>query len=615
MCGFVGYINEPGVSKSAIKEMADRIYHRGPDDEGFFQDEFVSMGFRRLSIIDLDHGRQPLSNQEETLILTFNGEIYNYQSLRKELQELGYVFQTEVDSEVLVHGYAAWGTELLQKIRGMFAFVIYDRKAQKLFGARDHFGIKPMYYYKKDNTFLWGSEIKAFYGHPNFKPVLNEALLPTHFSFEYIPTDETLFEHVFKLNPGHYFEYQADTLSIHRYYKFRFEPEADMTLEEATEEIKAVVTESVQKHMIADVEVGSFLSSGIDSSYILNEAAKLTDVQSFSLGFDDPKISELPWAEQFAKEIGQKNTPIVIDDEDFFGAIPKVMYYMDEPLSNPSAIQLYFLSQETSKHVKVALSGEGADEFFGGYNTYLEAETFEKYEKRVPLAIRKQLANMVKPLPHFHGRRFILRGSQPLKERYYRINYVFNQNERDQLLKNNQYNAPASLKVAQLFDEVADQDQVTQMQHFDIYGWLAYDILHKADRMSMANSLEVRTPLVDKEVARVAKKLPVHLRVNNGETKVAWRRASVSDLPERIVNREKLGFPSPLATWLTWDKYQALLSEAFHSEVAEQFFNIQYLEQLLEDQKKGIANMQKLLTIYTFIKWYEVYFVLDGKMP
>ncbi|MGY3703322.1 asparagine synthase (glutamine-hydrolyzing) [Vagococcus martis] len=611
MCGFVGYMNQPGIDPTVIKKMADRIVHRGPDDEGFYQDDAISMGFRRLSIIDLNHGQQPMTNQTNTKVLTFNGEIYNYVELREELQELGYEFKTEVDSEVLIHGYDAWKEGLLDRIRGMYAFVIYDSETGEVFGARDHFGIKPLYYFKNEDTFMWASEIKAFLDHPSFVKELNEELLPIHLSFEYIPSDETLFKNVYKVNPGHYFKFKDNDLEVNEYYHFTFEEEKKMTMDEAKRDIIETVDESVKKHMIADVEVGSFLSSGIDSSYILNEASQDRDIQSFSLGFEDKNISELEWAQEFAKEIDQKNTAIMINDDDFFGIIPKAMYHMDEPLSNPSAIQLYFLSKETSKHVKVALSGEGADEFFGGYNTYLEAGTFRKYEKFTTRNMRQLFAQTAKRLPHFHGRRFLIRGAQDISERYYRVNYVFNEAERNDLLKNTRYNKSSSLYVKDLFDEAKSKDDVTKMQHFDIHGWLAYDILHKADRMSMANSLEVRTPLVDKEVAEIAKRMPTDTRVDmkNGVTKIAWREASEAKLPDRIVNREKLGFPSPLASWLKEDKYQEMLKEAFNSDIAEKFFNVDYLNRLLEEQKQGIANMQKIFTIYTFIVWYQVYFI------
>ncbi len=358
MCGFVGYVNQTNVNKDTIKSMADRIKHRGPDDEAYFQDEHVSMGFRRLSIIDLAHGRQPMQNNTKTKVLTFNGEIYNYKTVRQELKDLGYEFKTDVDSEVLIHGYDAWGPELLQKLRGMFAFVIYDAEKQEVFGARDHFGIKPLYYYDDGAAFLWASEIKAFLDHPNFKKEFNEELLPIHLSFEFIPSKETMFRNVYKLLPGTYFLHKNGKTETHTYFKFNYDHiDESQTVEDDAKKIRQIVKDSVDAHMIADVEVGSFLSSGIDSSYVLAEAAKLKPIQSFSLGFKDSKYSELSYSTEFAKEIHQKNTPLYMDGDDYFDILPTIMYYMDEPLSNPSAMQLFYLSKGTRENVKVALWG------------------------------------------------------------------------------------------------------------------------------------------------------------------------------------------------------------------------------------------------------------------
>lgn len=614
MCGFVGYVNQDGVSSQVIEKMARRIAHRGPDDEAFFTDEGACMGFRRLSIIDLAHGKQPMFNQDQTKVLTFNGEIYNYQEIRRELQELGYQFKTDVDSEVLIHGYDQWGPELLQKLRGMYAFVIYDRKTQEVFGARDHFGIKPLYYYDDKKTFLWASEAKAFLEHPNFVKEFNEKLLPVHLSFEFIPSKETMFKNVYKLLPGHYFIHKDGQTTVTQYFKFNYDNiDEQQTIEEDAKQIKRLVDESVDAHMIADVEVGSFLSSGVDSSFVLNEAAKLKPIQSFSLGFENSKYSELDWSTKFAKEIGQKNTRITMDSDDYFDILPTIMYYMDEPLSNPSAIQLYYLSKGTRKEVKVALSGEGADEFFGGYNTYLEAVPFERYQKFVPSFIRKQLAKAVAGLPRFHGQRFLIRGAQPLSERYYRVNYVFNYQERQKLLKNKGLNLDTGAYTKHIFDDVADKDQMTQMQYFDINTWLPYDILHKADRMSMCNALEVRTPLVDKQVASFAATMPIKTRIRGKETKISLRTAAAQELPASVANKEKLGFPSPLASWMKEEKYLQRIKEAFTSDVAAKFFDTQELLKVLDQHVNGVSTMQKVFTLYTFILWYQVYFPEDTK--
>ena len=363
--------------------------------------------------------------------------------------------------------------------------------------------------------------------------------------------------------------------------------------------------------MVADVEVGSFLSSGVDSSFVLNEAAKIKPVQSFSLGFNNSKYSELNWSSQFAKEIGQKNTRITMTGDDYFDILPTIMYYMDEPLSNPSAMQLYYLSKETSKHVKVALSGEGADEFFGGYNTYLEAIPFERYQKIVPKFLRNAMAKAVENLPRFHGQRFLERGAEPLYERYYRVNYVFNYHDRNKILKDKSLNMDTGVYTKHIFDDVANKDEITQEQYFDINTWLPYDILHKADRMSMANSLEVRTPLVDKEVARFASTMPVSTRIQGDTTKVAFRKAAESELSERVAKKEKLGFPSPIASWIKEDKFKQRIVEAFTSDVAKKFFNTDELLAVLKEHINGKSSMQKIFTIYTFILWYQVYFPED----
>ncbi|AMV61321.1 Asparagine synthetase [Pediococcus damnosus] len=609
MCGFVGYLNQTDVNTDVIKSMADRIKHRGPDDEAYFQNEDASLGFRRLSIIDLAHGKQPMLNSTKTKVLTFNGEIYNYKEIRKELKALGYKFQTDVDSEVLIHGYDAWGPELLQKLRGMYAFVIYDTKTKEVFGARDHFGIKPLYYYDDGISFLWGSEIKAFLDHPKFIKEFNERLLPIHLSFEFIPSKETMFKNVYKVLPGTYFIHKNGKTETHTYYKFNYDHiDNSQTIEEDANKIRGIVKDSVKAHMIADVEVGSFLSSGIDSSYLLAEAAKLKPIQSFSLGFNDSKYSELSYSTEFAKEIHQQNTPLTMDGDDYFDILPTIMYYMDEPLSNPSAMQLYYLSKGTREHVKVALSGEGADEFFGGYNTYLEAFPFERYQKWVPQFIRTGLAKMVQNLPRFHGKRFLVRGAEPLSERYYRVNYVFDKHERDEILRDPSINMDSGKYTQHIFDEVKDKDEMTQMQYFDINTWLPFDILHKADRMSMCNSLEVRTPLVDKEVAKFAATMPVSTRIHKDETKISLRTAAESELPERVAKKEKMGFPSPIASWIKEDKYRKRIETAFNSDVAKKFFKPKALMHILHEHINGKSSMQKIFTIYTFILWYEVYF-------
>lgn len=609
MSGFVGYaIHEQNYSKNLIKEMADQIYHRGPDDEGYFVDKKIALGFRRLSVIDPKNGKQPIYNENQSTVLVFNGTIYNYRELRNDLLEKGHRFQTEGDAEVLLHGYEEYGIGFLEQIRGPFAFVIWDNREQKLIGARDIFGVKPFYYYHDEGSFIFGSEIKGFLPHPSFKREFHEDHLAEYLSFEYIPSEETLFKNVYKVLPGHYFQYQNGCLDMHTYHTFKYEIDESKSLEEYIDLIDKTFQESVETHQISDVEIGGFLSSGIDSSYVHYEASRRYPIKSFSVGYAEEQFSELGYSTEFAEHLGLENYALKISADDFFTAAPKVQYFMDEPLSNPSAVPLYFLAKNASQHVKVVLSGEGADELFGGYNQYKEALVYEKYQK-LPLGLRKGLATVARKMPKMKGRRFLIRGAQPLKERYFRIDYVFNYEERQRLLKNKTLNKECAPLIERFFEESAHLNQQTQMQYVDLHTWQVYDILLKADRMSMAHSLEVRTPFLDIELLKIALKIPSQYRVNKENTKIALRKAALRKLPPKTANKKKLGFPSPLAAWMKQDKYYEMIKDKFSSEVAACFFEREELLRMLEEHRKGNeANMQKIWSVYCFILWYEQYF-------
>ncbi|HYL41170.1 MAG TPA: asparagine synthase C-terminal domain-containing protein, partial [Candidatus Binatus sp.] len=406
----------------------------------------------------------------------------------------------------------------------------------------------------------------------------------------------------------HWFRYRAGRLEIRRYHEISYHVDPTMTIERATEEIRSRLAESVAAHMIADVEVGSFLSSGVDSSYVAFEAAKLTPLKSFSVGYAQSRWSELPASTAFAREVGIANRQRVIDADDFFGAARRAQWFMDEPLSNPSAIPLYFVAQAASEQVKVVVSGEGADELFGGYGHYREPLAFAAYE-RLPGGLRTMLAAGARRLPPMKGRRFLLRGALPLRERLFRIDYVFNRAERERLLADPALNGAASELVRPLFDASRGLDPVSQSQYVDMYTWLVYDILLKADRMSMAHSLELRVPFLDREMLELALAMPPSTRVSSAQGKVALRRAAAEDLPAVTSNRPKLAFPSPLFEWMRLPRYSAILRAAFESPTAREFFDAGYLRQLLDDHVAGrVSNMQKLWSIYCFVVWYEQYF-------
>ncbi len=616
MCGFVGFFNTPIVENKdvTIHAMADRIVHRGPDDASYYVDDDISLGFRRLSIIDLAGGRQPILNEDGTKALLFNGEIYNYQSLREDLLQKGHVFTTKSDSETILHGYEEYGKEILQKLRGMFAFVIWDKTEKRLFGARDIFGIKPFYYYRKDGEFLFGSEIKSFLSHPGFVKELNEERIPEYLSYEYLPDEETMFKNVFKLPGAHCFVYQNGRMDVERYYRIQYHIEDDKPLNYWEKEIKKEFSESVSMHQISDVEVGCFLSSGVDSSYVVKEISKGTKkVKTFSVGFEEEKYSELPYAQEFSKVVGVPNISNKVSADDFFDAMPEIQYFMDEPLPNPSEIPLYFLAKNARKYVKVVLSGEGADELFGGYPMYLQGGHFAEYTKKVPRPIRKLAKAVAGVLPEFKGKHFLVRGGMEPWERFMRANYVFTDSrERQKYLKKPITSRPPETYSKRYFDEAAGLDEPTQLQYADIHTWMIYDILLKADRMSMANSLELRVPFLDRKMLELSTRIPSRFRADckTETTKKALRAAAVSELPERTANKKKLGFPVPLSDWLKEDKYYGRVKSAFQSEIAEKFFVTEELMKLLDDHKAGKAlNMQKIWSFYTFIVWYEEFFV------
>ncbi len=606
MCGFCGFVNSKFENKNLVlKDMMDSIAHRGPDSSGEYSDDNINMGFRRLSFLDLEAGAQPLYNEDARYTLTYNGEIYNFQEIREDLIEKGHIFKTHTDSEVILHGYEEYGTDLLNKLRGMFAFVIWDNVEKTLFGARDFFGIKPFYYTLTGNEFVYASEIKAILKHPNVKKELNEDALETYLTFQYSALPETFFKGIFKLPPAHYFILKDGKMEMTRYWEPKFEAKED-SLENYVDMIDAQMKESIEAHKISDVEVGSFLSSGVDSSYV---ASCFNGDHTFTVGFANEQYNEISYAEDLSKEINIPNTNKVITPEEYWNVLPKVQYFMDEPLADPSCVALYFVCNIASQTVKGVLSGEGADEFFGGYNIYKEPLDSSAYHK-LPKGLRKALARLVQALPFsFKGKNFIIRGSKDIEERFLGNAYMFSAKERKALLKI-KTNAPDPFEfVKPIYDKVRDKDDITKMQYVDMHMWLSGDILLKADKMSMANSLEVRVPFLDRKVFDVASKIPTKYRVNKENTKYAMRLAAKRNLPPAVANKKKLGFPVPIRVWLKEDKYYNIVKEAFTSATANQYFNTDLLVKLLDDHRIGKAdNSRKVWTIFMFLTWHKVYF-------
>ena len=609
MCGFVGFTNYIADDGLVLEQMMNSIVHRGPDAAGLYVDKDIALGFRRLSIIDLQGGNQPMFNEDESLVLVFNGEIYNYKQLRDELIENGHIFSSQADSEVLLHDFEQWGEEVVNHLRGMFAFVIFNKNDGTIFGARDIFGIKPLYYTIGDNSFIFGSEIKAFLHHPEFKKQLNEQTLAHYLSFQYSPCEETFFKGVYKLPPAHSFTFKDGEIVKKRYFKPEFKTDPGV-VDFYADEIDKVIRESVSAHKIADVEVGSFLSSGIDSSYIA-QAANVD--KTFTVGFesdDGDRYNEIGFAKQFADTIGVENISKVITPEEYWGTFPKIQYHMDEPLADPAAIALYFVSQLASEYVKVVMSGEGADELFGGYRIYQEPITLTVYD-RLPFVFRRLVSKVCEHLPKVHGVNYLIRRGKTIEERYIGNANIFSKKERDALLKSDVAKSAPNPKILcdEFYDEVANKDDVTKMQYLDINMWLMGDILLKADKTSMANSLELRVPFLDKNVMDLAATLPLDCRVNNITTKVALRRAAEKTLPRVTAQKDKLGFPVPIREWLRADEYYNLVKAEFTGDVAQKYFNTKKLVKLLDIHKQGKTDLsRKIWTVYTFIVWYKEYF-------
>ena len=606
MCGIVGFVGARDNAQEILQAMMDRIAHRGPDGQGQFLEGPVALGQRRLSIIDLEGGRQPMYNEDESLVVVFNGEIYNFQALREELTAAGHTFATRSDTEVLLHGYEQWGREMLGRLRGMFTFAIWDRRAETLFCARDHFGIKPLYYYRnEDGELLFGSEIKSFLDHPGFRKELNEDQLSLYLSYQYSPGEDTFFRGVKKLLPAHWMEWKDGRLTVQRYWKPAFTPDEGPELADWERAISDAMKESVAAHKIADVEVGSFLSSGVDSSYM----AALAGVdKTFTVGFANKQYDETDYAREFSAHIGVKNHAYRITPEEYWANLGRIQYHMDEPLADAASVALYFVNREAAKQVKVCLSGEGADEFFGGYNIYKEPFTVSWYD-RLPLWLRRGVGALAALLPPVPGVNFLVRRGRPLEERYIGNTNLMGERQKRRLLKNYTGRILPTDLSRPYFEDTRGQDPVTRMETCDLNLWMVGDILLKADKMSMANSLELRVPFLDRKVFELACRIPTRCKVNASQTKIAMRGAAEMTIPAKTADKKKLGFPVPVRAWLREEKYAAVLRQAFHTPAAERFFHTRELDKMLDQHLQGKRdNWRQLWCVFIFLVWYDEFF-------
>ena len=603
MCGIAGIITKREEKEELITKMSERIKHRGPDGEGFFIDDDIALAHRRLSIIDLSTGNQPMFNEDKSVVIVYNGEVYNYKELKEELLNLGHTFTTTSDTEVLVHGYEEWHTDLPNHLRGMFAFAIYDKNSKELFLARDNFGIKPLYYAYMNDTFMFASEIKAFLDLPDFKKEFNESILGAYLEFSFVPTNETFFKGVYRLDAGSSLLFKDGNITIDKYFKLDFK-EKDQTFAEATKNIADVMKDSVNHHLLSDVEVGSFLSSGIDSSYIVSLAKPN---KTYTVGYDIAKYDEITYAKDLADKLGITNKSHVITKDEYMNSLSDIFYYLDEPTSDPAAISLYFVAKLASKDVKVVLSGEGADEFFGGYNIYRYDVDMGFYNK-LPYFIRHFFSNIAKLLPEFKGVNFLIRRGEKPENYYIGVNRNFSEKMARKVLKN-KYPLRGIDVTKETYAEYSNFTDIEKMQAIDINYWLMKDILLKADRMTMASGLEGRVPFIDKYVFDVAKTLPIEYKVTKENTKIALREAAKEVIPTEAYKKKKLGFPVPIREWLKDDDVYEEVKNTLNSKIAEYYFNTKFLNKLLIEHKNNKKdNYRKIWTIYCFLKWYDVFF-------
>ncbi|WHY66055.1 asparagine synthase (glutamine-hydrolyzing) [Neobacillus sp. SuZ13] len=612
MCGFIGCVhdttqNYSEVQKQQFKNMNDIITHRGPDDDGFYYDDHIQFGFRRLSIIDIESGHQPLTYENDRYWIIFNGEVYNYVELREELLSEGLTFATSSDTEVIIALYSHLKEKAVEKLRGMFSFVIWDKQEQSLYGARDPFGIKPFFYFEDgDRTFFASEKKSILLGLEN--DVLNYDSLQHYLTYQFVPEPYTLSDGIKKLEPGHYFTKKIGSpMEIKRYWKAHFKP-VQKSESDFIKEIKDVLFDSVKMHMRSDVPVGSFLSGGIDSSIIASIAKEFHPaIKTFSVGFEHNGFSEIDVAKETAEKLGVENISYVISPQEYMNEIPKIMWHMDDPLADPACVPLYFVAREARKHVTVVLSGEGADELFGGYNIYREPQSLEVFNK-IPRAGKVLLKGIAGMMPEgMRGKSFIERGVTPMEDRYIGNAKMFMEGEKRELL--NVYREGLDYKdiTRPLYAESRGYDPVDRMQYIDIHTWMRGDILLKADKMTMAHSLELRVPFLDKAVFEVASKIPTSLKTAHGTTKYILRKAAEGVVPAHVLDRKKLGFPVPIRHWLK-DEMNEWAKKIIRESNTDHLINKSYVLQLLEDHCQGKAdNSRKIWTVLMFMVWHQVY--------
>ena len=622
MCGLLGMLAATGdVDKyvDALERSLPCMRHRGPDAAGTWHDGDAAFGFNRLSIIDLEHSHQPLrwgpEDQPDRYAMTFNGEIYNYVELREELKGLGYTFHTEGDGEPIVVGYHHWGKDVVNHLRGMFGIVIWDTHTKTMFAARDQFGIKPLYYATTDAGTVFASEMKCILEMADeigLELNLDRRAIEHYVDLQYVPEPESLHANIRRVESGCTVTLRpGEEVVLERYFKPRFPVQQVKQGEEQQlfNRIAEALEDSVAKHMRADVTVGSFLSGGIDSTAIATLAKRHnSDLLTFTTGFEREGYSEVDVAAESAEAIGVEHIVKIVSPEEYAESIPKIMWYLDNPVADPSLVPLYFVAQEARKHVKVVLSGEGADELFGGYTIYKEPLSLAPFEK-IPSPLRRGLGKLSQVLPEgMKGKSLLNRGSMTMEERYYGNARSFNFEQMQRVIPWAKREWDHREVTAPIYAQSEGFDPVARMQHLDLFTWMRGDILVKADKINMANSLELRVPFLDKEVFKVAESIPYDLKISHGTTKYALRKAMEQIVPAHVLHRKKLGFPVPMRHWLAGDELYGWAQDTINESQTEDIFNKKEVLEMLKEHRDGVSDhSRRLWTVLSFMIWHGIF--------